>query len=111
MPHPDWEDLSAFFDPDEFATQAVITRGEEKVAEVLGIFDDPNEVARLGEFDMDHPTPRFTCAEVGAVGIEAGDVATIEGKAFDVMESPQLDGTGVAVLILGTPNVVYNAGL
>ena len=43
MPHPDWEDLSAFFDPDEFATSAVITRGEETVAEVLSIFDDPNE--------------------------------------------------------------------
>lgn len=111
MPHPDWEDLSAFFDLDEFATTAIITRGTDQVAEVLGIFDDPNEVARLGECDMDHPTPRFTCAETDVAAVEALDVATIEGKAFDIMESPQLDGTGIAVLILGTPNVVYNAGL
>lgn len=111
MPHPDFEDLSDFFDPDEFATQAVITREGEKVAEVLGIFDDPKEVASIGEYDMDHLTPRFTCAEVEVAGIEAKDIATIKGKPFDIMESPQLDGTGLAVLILGTPNVVYNAGL
>jgi len=111
MTHPDWEDLSAFFDPDEFATTAVITRGADLVAEVLGIFDDPNEVARLGEFDMDHPTPRFTCPEAAVAGVQPRDIATIEGKAFDVMEAPQLDGTGIAVLILGTPNVIYNAGL
>lgn len=111
MPHPDWEDLSAFFDPDEFATSATITRGSQTVAEVLGIFDDPNQVAALGEFELDHPTPRFVCAETGVADVHKDDVVTIEGKDFDLMEEPQLDGSGLATLILATPNVAYNAGL
>lgn len=111
MSQTDWEDLSAFFDPDEFATSARITRGLDQVAEVFGIFDDPNEVASLGELDMDHATPRFTCPAGAVIGVQAKDTATINGQVYDVMEPPQQDGTGIATLILGTPNVIYNAGL
>lgn len=111
MPHHDWEDLSAFFDPDEFATSAVIKREDETVAEVLGIFDDPNEVAALGEYELDLPKPRFVCPVAGVAGVRKGDAVTIEGKVFDLMQEPQLDGTGVATLILAEPNVIYDAGL
>ena len=111
MPHPDWEDLSAFFDPDEFATTAVITRGEETVAEVLGIFDDPNKVATLGEYELDHPGPTFICAEIDVISARKDDVVTIDGRAFDLMQEPELDGTGIATLVLAEPNVMYDAGL
>lgn len=111
MPHPHWEDLSDFFDPDEFATLATITRASENVGEVLGIFDDPNQVASLGDYDLDHPVPKFMCAEVDVAAVKRGDIVTIEGKDFDLIEDPQLDGTGIATLILGKPNVIYNAGL
>lgn len=111
MPHPPWEDLSEFFASDEFATTAIITRVEEQIGEVLGIFDDPNQVAALGEYELDHPTPRFTCREVDVADVAKGDVATIEGRSFDIMQEPELDGTGIATLILAKPNVVYDAGL
>lgn len=111
MPHPDWEDLSDFFDPDEFATKATLTRDGAVVGEVLGVFDDPSQVASLGDYEHDHQSPRFTCPEVALVGVQAGDVAEIEGKTFDVMKGPQRDGTGLAFLILAEPNVIYNAGL
>jgi hypothetical protein len=111
MPHPDWEDISAFFDLDEFATTAVITRDAEKVADVLGIFDDPSQMATLGEFEFDSPGPRFVCREDAVSAVKRGDTATIEGKVFDVLEEPQLDGTGIATLTLAVPNVIYNAGL
>ena len=111
MPQPLWEDLSEFFDPDEFATTAIVTRDEEMIGEVLGIFDDPNQVAELGEYQFDHPVPRFACKEVDAGLIERGDVVTIEGKEFDVMQEPELDGTGIATLVLSEPNVIYDAGL
>jgi hypothetical protein len=111
MPHPSWEDLSEFFDPDEFATTAIISRAGEQIGEVFGIFDDPNKVAELGEYELDHQTPRFTCREVDAVDIVKGDVATIEGREFDIMQEPALDGTGIATLILADPNVIYDAGL
>lgn len=109
MPEPAWEDLSAFFDADEFATTAVITRGVDPVAEVLGVFDDPNEVASLGDFEMDHPTPRFLCPESAVVGVRSGDVATIEGRDFDVVDAPQRDGTGLATLVLAKQTVTYIA--
>ena len=111
MPNPPWESLSDFFHPDEFATLAIITRDSENVGEVLGIFDDPNQIASLGEYDHDHTVPKFVCSETDAAAIERGDVVTIEGKDFDLIEEPQLDGTGIATLILGRPNVIYNAGL
>lgn len=111
MPHPTWEDLSDFFDPNEFASIAIITRASENIGEVLGIFDDPNHVASLGEYDLDYPVPKFMCAEADIVALKRGDVVTIEGKDFDLIEEPKLDGTGIATLILGKPNVTYNAGL
>ena len=111
MPHPGWEDLSTFFDPDEFATLALFTRDAETVAEVLGIFEDANQVAALGDYDLEHPTPRFLCPETSVAGVRKNDRVTIEGKEFDLMRDPELDGTGLATLILAEPNVIYNAGL
>ncbi len=111
MPHQDWEDLSAFFDPDEFATIAVITRGDETVAEVLGIFDDPNQVSKAGEYDLDHLAPRFTCSASDVSSALKDDVVSIEGKQFDLLEDPEFDGTGLATLLLAEPNVIYDAAI
>ncbi|AVO37388.1 head-tail joining protein [Pukyongiella litopenaei] len=111
MPHPAWEDLSEFFDPDEFATTATIRRDGEIIGEVLGIFDDPNQIAALGNYELDHPTPRLICPETDIADISRGDVATIEGRDFDIMQEPELDGTGIATLILAEPNVIYDAGI
>jgi hypothetical protein len=111
MPHPPWEDLATFFDPDDFATTATIRRAGEIVGEVLGIYDDPNHVSSLGDYDLDHPVPKFTCAEVDTAGFHRGDTVEIEGTTFDLMEEPSRDGTGISVLILGDQNVIYNAGI
>ena len=111
MPHPDWESLSDFFDPAEFATAAEFKRGGEKIGEAFGIFDDPNNRAALGEYMLDHPEPRFTCAEADVALVRCGDVVAIEGRDFDLLQEPEKDGTGIAVLILARPNVIYNAGL
>ena len=112
MPHPPWEDLSDFFDLDGFGTIAVITRGEATIsAEVLGIFDDPNAVSQMGELDHDHAGPRFVCAEADVSAANRGDVVTIEGTAFDLMQQPQLDGTGLATLVLETQTLTYNAAV
>ncbi len=111
MPQPDWEDLSDFFDPAEFAETADITRDGQGVGQILGIFDDPSQVAKLGEYEHDHQTPMFTCSETAAAIVQADDVATIGGTEYDVLQSPMLDGTGLAKLILGERAVYYNAGV
>lgn len=111
MAGPVWENLAEFFDPSEFATAATITRDGQEIGEVFGIFDDPTQIAELGEYQHHHATPRFVCAEDDATDVLRDDVLTIEGKSFDVLEEPQLDGTGIATVVLSKPNVMYNAGI
>lgn len=107
MPQPDWEDLTDFFDPDEFADAADIRRDDQSVGQILGVFDDPSQIASLGDYEHDHDTPTFTCAETSAVIVQAGDVAVIDGTSYDVLKSPQKDGTGLAKLILADQAVYY----
>ncbi|WP_300067727.1 hypothetical protein [uncultured Ruegeria sp.] len=111
MPHPDWEDLSDFFDPDEFADTANITRDNQVVGQILGVFDDPSQVAKLGEYEHDHHAPTFICPEVEAAIVQPGDVAEIDGTPYDVTKSPQADGTGLSKLILAEQNEYYDAGV
>lgn len=111
MPNPNWEDLSEFFDPDEFAALAVISRDGGTIGEVLGIFEDPTEVAALGDYELDNPTPKFVCRASDVVDTRKGDVLTVDGRALDVMQDPELDGTGLATLVLSEPGVIYGAGL
>lgn len=100
MPAPAWEDLDEFLDPDEFADVAVITLQGGDTLQVTGIYDDPYLNAELGEYDMDTSRPRFTCAEADVVGVTRGDIAVIDGQEFDILSSPQSDGTGMAILDL-----------
>lgn len=107
MPQPDWEDLTDFFDPDDFADTAIIKRNNQNVGQILGVFDDPSQIASLGEYEHDHDTPTFTCPESSASVVQAGDVATVNGTDYDVMKSPQKDGTGLVKLILADQAVYY----
>lgn len=111
MPGPAWENIGDFFDLADFATPAVVTRSGRRVADFLGVFDDPSVTASLGEYENDSVEPIFTCAEIDIAAVKIGDVVTIEGRAFDLVKPPQLDGTGIAVLRLVSPNVIYNAGI
>jgi hypothetical protein len=111
MPSPDWEDLSEFFDPSVFATRLMLSRGGEVLGRVLCLFDDPSTSPQLGDFSLDDQAPRVTMPEkdATALGFRRGDVVAVSDREFDVMRSPDLDGTGVAVVILAVRATVYNA--
>lgn len=100
MPHPPWEDLSEFFDLDEFAQNARIFRGEEDFGEVVGIFDNPTERQEIGDFTLDQVGPRFVCDERAGLIARRGDVLVIDGSKFDVVHKPKRDGTGLVVIEL-----------
>lgn len=101
MPAPDWDDLGAFLDVDDFAIEAVVTPQEGADFSVRGIFDDPYLNAQLGEYELDTTQPRLTCKESAVLGkVSRGDMVEIDGRAFDVLTEPQRDGTGMAVLML-----------
>ncbi|MFB9149532.1 head-tail joining protein [Roseovarius ramblicola] len=97
---PDWEDLTEFFDADEFAVEALIARQSGGTLTVLGIFDAPYLNAQIGEYEIDTDQPRLLCRATALPGVLRGDTVTIDGTAYDVMTGPQPDGTGLATLAL-----------
>lgn len=111
---PAWENLDAFLNPAEFAELAELRLQEGVVRSVTGIFDEPFVDAELGggrgdtnrsrgyQHDTTHPT--FTAKETDFSGVTRGDVLVIGAREFDVMSSPQVDGTGMASLRLAPRN-------
>lgn len=100
MPKPAWEDLDEFLDVDEFAVEATVSLHGGATRRVRGIFDDPYLNAELGEYELDTNRPRLTCKESDVADVRRGDTVTIDGQTYDVMTSPQPDGTGMALLQL-----------
>lgn len=100
MSHKDWENLDAFLNVGEFATVATIELAHGETIEVTGIFDDPYLNAQLGEYEADTSQPRFTCKWTDVLDVRRGDVARIDGQAYDVLSAAQPDGTGMALLSL-----------
>ena len=97
---PAWDDLDAFLDPDEFGVRATVRLQSGAVRQVVGIFDELYLNAQLGEYEADSTRPRLLCKESDLLGVTRGDVVELDGRAFDVMTSPQPDGVGMAVLDL-----------
>lgn len=100
MPAPAWEDLGDFLNVDDFATVATLKLQTGGTREVTGIFDEPYLNAQIGEYEADTSVPRFTCRASDVVGVQRGDVITVDDQAYDILTSPQPDGTGMALLKL-----------
>lgn len=88
------EDLSAFFDTDDFAVEAVFTRGVDTIATVNVIFDVPTEYVAYDQVNVaaDNPYCQAISSEVAA--IRRGDTCTIDSVAYGV-RLIKADGTGV----------------
>lgn len=98
---PSWEVLDEFFDTDDFAVTATITRQAGGSFTVVGHFDDPYLNAALGDaLDRDDIRPKFTCPFSPVATVKRFDTITVEGKTYDILSAPHGDGTGVAVLEL-----------
>lgn len=111
MPAPAWEDMSVFFA--DFAMPARLLRGGALVRPLRVIFDEPAVDALLGvprrdgagrQTRFETSTPTALAREAEAAGAVRGDELEItfpEGpRVFDVMSSPEVDGTGLATFRL-----------
>lgn len=103
MRGPSWENLDDFLQLDSnggFATPAVIQFQDGGTRTISVIFDDPYLNAQLGEYEADTSEPRISGKETDLAGVRRGDVVTVAGETFDVMTSPQADGTGWALVTM-----------
>ena len=104
MRGPSWENLDDFLQTDDdggFATTAVVQFQGGGTRTISVLFDDPYLNAQLGEYEADTSEPRISGKEVDMVGISRGDYVTVAGENFDVLASPEADGTGWALVRLG----------
>lgn len=102
MTLPAWEDPGAFLQGDDFATQAIITPQGGDPRQIMGIFDDPSETFRLGDYERDGAKPQFTCLEADVADLQEDDTVEIEARTYYLARRPKNDGTGFAVLLLNT---------
>lgn len=87
------EDLTQFFDTDDFAVAATISS-----ATVNGIFEN-QFLGAPGEADVAGTVPTFTCRTADVSSVTAGTTVTISAVNY-VVTGVHPDGTGVTMLIL-----------
>lgn len=107
MRGPSWENLDDFLQTDDnggFATPAVITFRNGSTRTINVHFDDPYLNAALGEYEADTSEPRCSGKETDMVGIVKGCTCLVTGELFDIMTSPQPDGTGWALFTMARQN-------
>jgi len=101
------EDVTTFFDENDFAVVATINNGE-----VLGILsqdwveiDTPMSLLQGSKNYVSGVAtgfkPVFDCATADVVSVEIGDTAVIGGVTYTIVY-PQPDGTGMTRLVLRT---------
>ncbi|MEM6602503.1 MAG: hypothetical protein AAF621_00480 [Pseudomonadota bacterium] len=100
MPAPDWEDLTAFFNADEFAIDIIVKLPDGDVT-LKGIFDDAFFLAEIGEADLSDTQPRITLPTKDAEIISRKDQIVVHNTEYFVLENKP-DGTGISIVTLGT---------
>lgn len=98
------EDLDQFLRVDEFAHACELRLAGGVVREVRGIFDEPFLDAAMGEYQFDTSQPRLLGKASDFVGVTRADTIVIDGREFDIMSAPRIDGTGMASLRLAPKN-------
>lgn len=102
MPKPPWEDLDQFLDERTgFAVTATLVLRDATERVILGIFDEPSLSAVAGrQYQYNTTAPTFSCKEADVHGCTRGDSLILDGRTFDLLKSPRIDGTGWAMLEL-----------
>ncbi|MBL4929335.1 head-tail joining protein [Fuscibacter oryzae] len=102
MPLAPWEDLDDFLDPDMgFAVVAQIIPSTGPTRSARVIFDESGVNAALGkQYVREDTAPVISGKASDFAGLARKDRVIIAGRTFDVMESPEPDGTGWATLRL-----------
>ena len=88
------EDLSQFFDTDDFAVEAVFSRDGNNIATVKVICDSPTEAIQFEQVEVAADNPFCTAKTSEIASVRRRDTATIGDVAYKVTAIKH-DGTGV----------------
>jgi len=95
-------DLAAILSTGEFAVTATYQPSSGPARTVRGIFDSAYQLADPGAYTgVASAEPAFTCRSSDVSGARQGEALTVNGTTYRI-RTPQPDGTGVTVLMLGT---------
>lgn len=98
MPKPSWEDMSVFFNSDEFAIEAIVTTNDGTIT-IKGIYDDALYIRDIGEADFEQTKPRFVCDTEMTTGIKRDMPISIDGKDAHIIDIIP-DGTGLSTIYM-----------
>lgn len=91
------EDLSQFFDIDDFAVEATI--GTVPARTIKVIFETPSQSVEIFDTNIETDAPRLQCKTSDLVGVPSKSKITISGKTYDIGKVSD-DGTGVSFMYL-----------
>jgi len=93
------EDLSPFFDNNDFAITVTLTPVVGLPTTFSGIFDDEYRAFDAGEVDVIGSNPRLHTASTSVSTAKVGDTITANSKNYKIVNF-EPDGTGITVIIL-----------
>lgn len=94
------DDLSIFFELDDFGTEAVYTQTNKRPIKVNGIFDNPHaSITATDMMDVTMPKPSFVCRTVDIPTAAEGDIIKINNVTYTV-RVVATDGLGVTTLVM-----------
>lgn len=94
------DDLSIFFELDDFGTEAVYTQTNKRPIKVSGIFDNPHaSITATDMMDVTMPKPSFVCRTVDIPTAAEGDTIKINNVTYTV-RVVATDGLGVTTLVM-----------
>lgn len=94
------DDLSIFFELDDFGTEAVYTQTNKRPIKVSGIFDNPHaSITATDMMDVTMPKPSFVCRTADIPTAAEGDTIKINNVAYTV-RVVATDGLGVTTLVM-----------
>ncbi|HEX8773259.1 MAG TPA: hypothetical protein VF735_06600 [Pyrinomonadaceae bacterium] len=95
------EDLTQFFDTEEFAVVAALKQSNGTVIRNANvIFNDPNQDAQMFAETVEADAPFIIARSVDVSDMKDGYKVTIGATTYRVIGTPHQDGTGISTVKL-----------
>jgi hypothetical protein len=96
------EDLTQFFETDDFAVEAEIQQPDSTVVRSVNvILETPSKEERFfSSGSITNSTPKATAQTSDLDGVKRGYLLVIAGTTYELTEPPEDDGTGLSTMNL-----------